>query len=83
MVGATFDDKVSEKKDVIKKALTDAKADPEKSIMIGDRCFDIDGAADNGMSSIGVTYGYGVREEFVKADKVFDTVDDMFEFFCK
>ena len=83
IVGATFDDKVSEKKDVLKKALFDSKASPEKSVMIGDRCFDTDGAADNGMHLIGVTYGYGAREEFSKSEKVFDTVEEMFKFFCE
>ena len=74
---------MSEKKDVIKKALTDASALPENSVMIGDRCFDTDGAAANGMPSIGVTYSYGVREEFDKADEVFDSVEEMYKFFCE
>ena len=36
-------------------------------IMIGDRCFDIDGAKLNGIASIGVLYGYGSREELTEA----------------
>ena len=31
--------------------------------MIGDRCFDINGAKAYGLDSIGVTFGYGTREE--------------------
>ena len=32
-------------------------------VMIGDRKFDMIGAKNNGIDSIGVTYGYGEREE--------------------
>lgn len=35
----------------------------DKIIMIGDRHFDINGAKAYGMDSIGVTFGYGTREE--------------------
>jgi len=37
------------------------------SVMIGDRRFDIEGAAAAGMESIGVLWGYGSREELEKA----------------
>lgn len=36
----------------------------EKAVMIGDRCFDIEGAAANGIDSIGVLQGFGSRKEF-------------------
>lgn len=83
IVGATFDDKISEKSDVIRKALSDLNLSPEKAVMIGDRFYDTDGAAENGMSSIGVTYGYGKREEFGKAEEIFDSVEEMYKFFCE
>lgn len=35
----------------------------ENAIMIGDRCFDIEGAAANGIDSVGVLQGFGSREE--------------------
>ena len=35
----------------------------ENALMIGDREFDIEGARQNGLASIGVLYGYGSREE--------------------
>ena len=35
--------------------------------MIGDRSHDIVGAKPNGMDAIGVTYGYGSREELIAA----------------
>ena len=33
------------------------------ALMVGDRCFDIDGANDAGIDSMGVLYGFGSREE--------------------
>lgn len=39
----------------------------ETAIMIGDRQYDVIGARNNGMASIGVTYGYGNRTELVDA----------------
>lgn len=38
--------------------------DKSKVLMIGDRYFDIDGAAGAGVDSCGVLYGYGSEEEF-------------------
>ncbi len=83
LVGATFDDKISEKSDVIRKVITDLTLDPAKAIMIGDRYYDTEGANENGMQSIGVTYGYGVREEFKSAEFIFDSVEEMYNFFCR
>ena len=37
------------------------------SVMIGDTHYDIEGAKEVGISSLGVTYGYGTREELEKA----------------
>lgn len=33
------------------------------AVMVGDRCFDVEGGAANGVDTIGVTYGYGSEEE--------------------
>lgn len=38
--------------------------DKSKVLMVGDRCFDIDGAAGAGVDSCGVIWGYGSEEEF-------------------
>ena len=77
IVGATFDEKVSEKSDVIRKVLVDFSISPDEALMIGDRSFDTDGAAKNGMSSIGVTYGYGSKNEFGAAFATADSVADL------
>lgn len=77
IVGATFDERVSEKSDVIKKVLSDFDIDPEEAVMIGDRSYDTEGAAANGVPSIGVSYGYGDRSEFVSAFAVCDSVREL------
>ncbi len=39
----------------------------DNAVMIGDRKYDIEGAKQNGLPSIGVLYGYGSREELETA----------------
>ena len=46
--------------------------------MVGDREYDIIGAKENGLSAIGVSYGYRQNpHEFEKADAVADTVAEL------
>lgn len=42
-------------------------ADLSEYVMVGDRHFDIDGACEVGIDSIGVLYGYGSKEELSEA----------------
>lgn len=58
------------KADVINNLLTLMNMSYNKSecVMIGDRCFDIDGASQVGIQSIGVLWGYGDEEELRKAN---------------
>lgn len=42
-----------------------------KVIMVGDRCFDIDGAAGAGVASCGALWGYGSKEEFSEHNATF------------
>jgi len=68
VAGATFDSSRVEKADVIKYALDNIKiVDLKKAVMIGDRMHDILGAKKNGLDSIGVTFGYGGKDELVNA----------------
>lgn len=41
--------------------------DKKRAVMVGDREHDIIGAKTNGLSSIGVLYGYGSKEELLEA----------------
>ena len=68
VVGATLDGNLGRKSDIIKKALKDLEIkDHQQVIMIGDREYDISGANDSGLDSIGVLYGFGRREELRQA----------------
>ena len=68
MAGATLDSSRVKKADVIRYALESCSIDDVSSlIMIGDREHDVLGAAHFGIDSIGVTYGYGSREELCSA----------------
>lgn len=56
------------KADVINAALASQDIeDRSKILMIGDRKFDVQGAKECGIDSMGVLYGYGDREEFENA----------------
>jgi len=60
------------KEDVIRYAFSTAGiTDPTRAIMIGDRKHDVIGARINGMDCIGVTFGYGSREELFSAGAAF------------
>lgn len=51
----------------------------ENAVMVGDRKHDIAGARANQLKSIGVTYGYGSRDELqdAGADKIVDKPEDL------
>ena len=65
IVGPTPEDRSSDKEKLIRAALDHFGADRREAVMIGDRCFDIDGANAVGTHSIGVLYGYGSKEELI------------------
>ena len=66
VVGTRFDDSNHPgKTDLVLQSMEKLEdSDKSRTLMVGDRFFDIDGAAGAGVDSAGVTYGYGSREEF-------------------
>lgn len=66
--GATMDGTRTAKRDVVRYVL-DALGveEPSAAVMIGDRRYDIEGAAAEGIASIGVLWGYGSRGELTGA----------------
>ncbi len=67
VVGVQFDDtKHPGKTDLVLQSMEKLGADKKSTLMVGDRYFDIDGAAGAGVDSVGVVYGYGSREEFME-----------------
>ncbi len=80
IAGALLDGGRIEKPDIIIYAMNKVGvADVNECIMIGDRSFDILGALAFGMDSVGVTYGYGTREELIEAGATYiaDSAEDI------
>jgi phosphoglycolate phosphatase len=65
--GSELDGTRTDKADLLAYALTEARVDPARAIMIGDRSHDVVGARKNGMKAIGVLYGYGSLAELTDA----------------
>ncbi len=61
--GAELDGTRDDKTDLIAHIIATENIDPTQALMIGDRRFDIAGARNNGLRSIGVTWGYGSLSE--------------------
>lgn len=59
--------------------------EPEQVYMIGDRKFDVEGARALGVESVGVTYGYGSKEELkeAKADYIVQSVEELEKFLLR
>ena len=66
IVGVKSDNsKHSTKAGLISQAMADMGAeDKDKVLMVGDRCFDIDGAHEAGIKCCGALWGFGSKEEF-------------------
>ena len=58
------------KPDLLAHLLQTLPADPSDAVMVGDTKGDIDAGKANGMRTIGVTWGYGSRDELAGADEL-------------
>ncbi|MDF2538085.1 MAG: hypothetical protein K0S76_1106 [Herbinix sp.] len=80
--GAAPDDTRSKKEEVIRYALQrNDITDFCEVVMVGDRKYDVEGAKTVGITSIGVLYGFGSREELKEAgaDRIAGTVKELYE----
>ena len=78
--GSTLDETRTDKTSVIKYAVRESGiTECDKTVMVGDRKFDVTGAAKNGIKCIGALYGYGTREELNAAGAycLAETVGDL------
>jgi phosphoglycolate phosphatase len=74
MYGASMDSSRSSKVDVLKYAIAESGiTDKSKAIMIGDRLHDMVGGTQNGIATLGVTYGFGDEEELNKSRAMYIT----------
>lgn len=70
----------STKETVIRDALAQLEAsgrDVSRPVLVGDRCFDVEGAREVGIPVIGVEWGYALEGEFDTADAVVATPGDL------
>ena len=81
VVGSEMNGGRTKKADVIEEALRRLGMSEHRDevVIVGDRSYDIDGAGQAGIASIGVTYGYGSRAELEKAwpDCIVDTPQEI------
>ena len=71
VAGANLESTRVKKPDVIAYCLEQlGNPDRTRTVMVGDREHDVLGAAENGLPGIGVTYGYGSREELEAANAI-------------
>lgn len=81
IVGSELDGARTKKEEVIEEALHRLHMENErdKVLMVGDKEHDVLGATACGIRCVGVTYGYGSREELEKAGAVYiaDSVEDL------
>ncbi len=61
--GAELDGRRGAKHEVIAHALESEGLMAEHAVMVGDRRHDVEGAAHHGIPTVGVTFGFGSREE--------------------
>lgn len=61
--GSNLDGTMSDKTEIIRYIVKEKNINKQRTVMVGDRKHDIIGAHNNGIDSIGVSYGYGSEEE--------------------
>lgn len=79
-VSAPESDKAPESKvALVEKAIAHFGVDKSRALMVGDRFFDVDGAKGAGIECVGVTFGYGSKDELKKAgaDYLADSAEDI------
>ena len=63
------------KPDLIAHLLKELAIDPADAVMVGDTKGDVDAGRANGLRTVGVTWGYGSREELADADEIVEEVN--------
>jgi len=89
VVGSELDGSRENKDEVVMEALNRLFAykpiQKNQVYMIGDRCYDVEGAKVYGIESVGVTYGFGDMEELkaAKADYIVRSVEELEKFLLR
>ena len=77
--GSELDGTRGAKPELLAHVLAAERAAPERTVMIGDRRHDVEGARAVGARAIAVTWGYGARDELERAgaDWICDTAEEV------
>jgi len=79
IAGASLDGRRSAKADVLAHALAQLRPLPERVVMVGDRAHDVDGAAEHGIATVMVGWGYGHSDATDAAAAHVATVEELRE----
>ena len=79
VVGSNLDGTRTKKEEVVEEALRQLACVKEKTAMVGDRKFDIEGARAFGLIGVGVSFGYAQENELEEAgaDYIVDSVEEL------
>ena len=77
--GSTMDETRTKKSDVIAYVLENAGIEAKDSVMVGDRKYDVEGGTACGLDTVGVTFGYGSREELDAATCIVDSFAEILD----
>lgn len=79
VVGSNLDGTRTKKEEVVEEALRQLACVKEKTAMVGDRKFDIEGARAFGLIGVGVSFGYAQGNELEEAgaDYIVDRVEEL------
>lgn len=82
--GGNLESSRNKKREVIEYAIDECiLKDKSSMVMIGDTKFDVDGAKEVGIDSIGVGYGVGTVEELKGAKYIVDSVNELKNLLCR
>lgn len=79
IAGASTDGSRAAKADVVAHALAQLEPLPDRVVMVGDRAHDIEGAAEHGIATVLVGWGYGGSDATENAAVHVTTVDELRE----
>ncbi len=77
--GNDLDESRPTKAAVLEYLMSECSLSPDDSLMIGDRCYDIEGARAKGLPVAAVLHGYGSREELANADYIIESFKDLLD----
>ena len=77
--GSTMEETRTKKEDVIQYVLENNQLDLNKTLMVGDRIYDIEGARKWNLYAVGVLYGYGDSAELSSADRILSAPQELLD----